>query len=391
MSAQLSSRAAPAVAPPRVIHLVDNLDTTAVETWLVRMLRYAVENGVAVDWTFYDTLGKPGALDRQAHDLGAKVVHSPAPLSSKRAFVAALRAELRRGGYQVLHAHHDLVSAVYLLAAWGLPIEKRIVHVHNADESMLTPSAVKQAVLRPLFRTLCLSRADLIVGNSNHSLDTFLAGRQRRPGRDLVHHIGIDPGPFANSAADRSAFRRAQNLPDDARLVLFAGRLVPEKNPVFAVDVVAEMRRQDARVVGVFAGSGSLEGDVRRRAAERGVAGAMRYLGWRGDVADVMNCCDLFILPHPERPMEGFGIAVVEAQLAGLRLLLSLGIADDPLLPTAAVRRLSLDRTPQEWAAAAMELLAEPAPSWPATLAAFERSPMAMDRALRALLALHRQ
>ena len=47
--------------------------------------------------------------------------------------------------------------------------------------------------------------------------------------------------------------------------------------------------------------------------------------------------------------------------------------------------------SPQEWAAAAMELLAEPAPSWPATLAAFERSPMAMDRALRALLALHRQ
>lgn len=240
-------------APPRVIHLVDNLDNTSVETWLVRMLRHATESGIAVDWTFYDTIGKPGALDQQARELGGKVVHSPVPLSSKRAFVAALRSELRRGDYQVLHAHHDLVSAVYLVAAYGLPIKKRIVHVHNADESMLTPSAVKQTVLRPLFRGLCLSQADLIIGNSNHSLDTFLAGRDRRAGRDIVHCLGIDPGPFTQSTADRSAFRRAHNLPDDARIVLFAGRLVPEKNPVFAVDVIAEMRRRDLRVAGVFA------------------------------------------------------------------------------------------------------------------------------------------
>jgi glycosyltransferase EpsF len=355
----------------------------------LRMLRHAVDNKFSVDWTFYCTSDKAKALDHRAKELGAAVVHSPVPLDSKWSFLQALRFELRRGGYDVLHAHHDLVSAVYLLAAYGLPIKRRIVHVHNADECMLTPSALKQGVYRWIFRRLCLSLADHIVGNSNHSLETFIRRSKRREGRDTVHYLGVNPGPFVNATADRLAFRRALGLADESRVVLFAGRMVPEKNPVFAVDVIAGMRRNDPRVVGVFAGSGPLEHEVRDRAAALSVEPWLRYLGWRDDTANVMSCCDWFILPHPEHPMEGFGIAVVEAQLAGLRLLLSWGIADDPLLPTASVRRLSLHQSPNEWAEAAMELWSDPPPSPQAALTAFQKSPMAMDRAFRALMQLH--
>ena len=84
----------------------------------------------------------------------------------------------------------------------------------------------------------------------------------------------------------------------------------------------------------------------------------MRLLGWRDDLPEIMSCSDWFILPHPEHPVEGFGLAVVEAQLAGLRMLLSRGIPDDPLLSTASFRRLALSEGPKVWAKAAMELLA---------------------------------
>ena len=102
-----------------------------------------------------------------------------------------------------------------------------------------------------------------------------------------------------------------------------------------------------------------------------------------------MSSADLFILPRPERPMEGFGLAVVEAQLAGLRMLLSEGIPNDPLLPTASYRRLPLAAGADEWAKAGMELMASPAKSRAAVLAALERSPMQMDHALGELLKLH--
>ena len=80
---------------------------------------------------------------------------------------------------------------------------------------------------------------------------------------------------------------------------------------------------------------------------------------------------------------------IVEAELAGLRLLLSRGVADDPLLPSAAYRRLSLAAGPTAWADAAIALLDEPAPSTERALAELAASPMNMDRAHDALCRLH--
>jgi glycosyltransferase involved in cell wall biosynthesis len=375
-------------APPRVIHVVASLDKAAVENWLVRMLDYAVKIDTPVDWTFYCTDGA-GALDERACALGARVVYSPVPIGAKLDFMQTLRSHLYLNRYDVLHSHHDLISGVYLLAATRLPIERRIVHVHNADESLPTPSAIKQSIFRPGLRRICLTLADKIVANSNHCLDTFLAGRKRRTEKDVVHYYGIDPEPLINAKPDRAGFRRQHGFAEDARIVLFAGRMVPEKNPVFAVDVIAQMRQMDPRVVGIFAGSGSLEDAVRARAIALDIEGWIRCLGWRSDVPELMAGCDWFILPHPERPIEGFGMAIVEAQLAGQRLLLSLGVADDPLLPTASLRQLSLAAGAEAWAQAAIALSNEPAPSRQAALAALKASAMDMDFALTDLLGLY--
>jgi glycosyltransferase involved in cell wall biosynthesis len=366
----------------KVLHVVEALDRGAVENWLVHMLRHAHRSDVVVDWTFYCILDREGVLEEAARGFDARVVRSPVSLGRPVDFIRALRAELKRGGYDVLHCHHDLVSALYLTASTGLPLHRRIVHVHNADQTLPTPSVWKQRVYRPLLRRTCLALADRIVGISNHTLDTFLAGRARRPGRDLVHYYGVDPAPFGAPPPDRAAFRRQLGMPEDALILLFAGRVVPEKNPVFAVDVVAALRRAGLRAVAVFAGAGSQEPAVLARAKELGVAYAVHMLGWSNDLPHIMRCADWFILPRPERPPEGFGLAVVEAQLAGLRLLLSRGILDDPLLPTAVFRRLPLADPPRVWAEAAIDMLEGPPPSQEQALAAFRASPMDMDRAL---------
>lgn len=373
---------------PRVLHIINNLDICSVEVWLLQMLAHARQRGLALDWTFYCAVGQRGQRDALARELGANIVYTPVPLGQKLAFARALRAEVSRGGYNVLHSHHDLVSGLYLAACAGLKL-KSIVHVHNADESVLTPSRVKQALLKPALRRTCLTLADTIAANSQHSLDTFLVGRTPRVGRDLVHYLGIDPTPFIAAQGDRARFRRDLGLLETAPLMLFAGRMTPEKNPVFVIDVLAALRARTPEVVCLFAGTGSLEEAVRARASELGQEEAVRYLGWRDDIPQIMAACDWFILPHPEEPPEGFGIAVVEAQLAGLRLLLSLGIKDDPLLPTACERRLSLSDSPEVWAQAALDLWDTPAPSREAALEAFHASPMDMDFALGDMMRLY--
>jgi glycosyltransferase involved in cell wall biosynthesis len=375
---------------PKVLHVVENLDRGAVENWLVRMLQHAARRGTKLAWTFYCTLPLKGALEDEALAAGARVAYAPVTVSSSRQFIAALRQELQSGGYDVLHCHHDLMSAVYLLSALGTPVGRRIVHVHNADEALPTPSIIKQRLLREPMRRTCLALADRIVGISHHTLDTFLAGRSRRKGRDSVHYYGVNSVPHTAEADDRLRFRRELGFADDALVFLFGGRLVPEKNSIFVPDIFASLQRMEPRAVCVFAGAGSQEGAVLARTRALGVESATRLLGWRTDLARIMSCSDWFVLPRPEAPMEGFGLAVLEAQLAGLRMLLSRGIPDDPLLPTARYRRLALAAGPDAWARAAIELLQEPAPSQQAAIDALAQSPMDMDFALEDLLGLYR-
>ncbi len=103
-----------------VFHIIESLNRGAVENWLVRTLKHAMRCGGQTDWTFYCTLGRPGALDDTALAAGARIVYSPVPLANKIAFIGALRKELIRVKPDVMHCHHDLVSAVYLVAATGL-------------------------------------------------------------------------------------------------------------------------------------------------------------------------------------------------------------------------------------------------------------------------------
>jgi glycosyltransferase involved in cell wall biosynthesis len=373
----------------KVLHVVENLDRKATEAWLIRMLRHARKKGIELDWTFYCTLGKPGDMDDEARELGARVVHSPSPLGEKRAFMSGLRSEVVRGNYDVMHSHHDLVSAVYLVATQGTSLQRRIVHIHNSADALPSRAGLKQDVLKGMMREICLITADRIVGNSNNSLNTFLNGRARRNGRDVVHYCGVDAAPFAGSAPDRAAFRRSLNLPGNSRILLFAGRMVPEKDPLFAVDVLAQMRRNNSSVAGVFVGAGPLSDAVSDRIARLGLADCFRDMGWRPDVAGIMSCSDCFIQPGPEEPMEGLGLAVVEAQLAGLPLLFSLGIPDDALLPSASFRRVPRAAGANAWAEAALSLIDSPEPSRETALRELKSSPFDMDFALNDLLRLH--
>jgi glycosyltransferase involved in cell wall biosynthesis len=352
------------------------------------MLRFAVESGEQVDWTFYCALGRRGEMDDQVISLGAKVVHSPVPLSSTLAFMRALRSEIKRGGYDTIHAHHDLVSGVYLLASAGLPVRRRIVHVHNVVDGVPTPSRLKASVYRTLLRRVCLTSADRIAGVSRSALDNFLK-RPRRPGRDVVCYCAVDARPFQSASAKRDAFRTEHGLDPAADILVFAGRMVPEKEPLFAVEVLAEMVKRKSAVAGVFVGSGPMSDSVIERAKSLGLDGAFRFLGWRKDVADVLTCCDLFILPGPETPPEGLGLAVVEAQLAGLHLLFSNGIPDDALLMVASYRRLPLAAGAPAWAEAGLDLLGSPRPSRLDALTVVRESPFDLRRGLTALLDLY--
>ena len=306
----------------------------------------------------------------------------------------ALRRVVREGDYDIVHSHHDVLSAVYLVAIAGLPVQRRIVHIHNADMSIPTSSHAKARMLRDPMRRLCLLLSDRIVGISKYTLSHFLGGIAPHTTRDVVLYYGVDTRPFRDSQVDRSAWREKQNLPSNARLLLFAGRLTTYKNPLFVVDVLARLLSSDPPIFAVFAGTGPLDDAIRSRANHLGVADRIRLLGWCEDTAALMRAADVFVFPRLEQEtadvgLEGLGLVVVEAQAAGLPMLLSRGIPEDAVVNPQLCEILSLSLGASEWARLVLEILERPPVNRSAAVEIVNESYFSLRAGFRSLMALH--
>jgi glycosyltransferase involved in cell wall biosynthesis len=64
----------------------------------------------------------------------------------------------------------------------------------------------------------------------------------------------------------------------------------------------------------VFVGKGDLDVDLRAEALQIEANGKVKFLGWRDDVAEIMQIFDIFVLPSLN---EGMGRVLVEAMAAG--------------------------------------------------------------------------
>jgi glycosyltransferase involved in cell wall biosynthesis len=372
----------------RVCHIVESLDHGAVENWLVRSFEVARSIAADVDWTFCCILPRPGRLDDRVRALGGTVIHSPHELSSTAKFTASLRAQLRKLNFDVLHCHHDFLSAIYLVSSVGLPIKQRIVHVHNTDES-LPVSPWKQRLLLKPFRSICLALADQIVGISNDTLDQFLRNRPRRPNRDSVLYYGVDLEPIRSARYEPAGFRKSINLPADAKVVLFLGRMAPLKNPLYVIDVLQELLKRVPNTYAVFAGTGELTSTVKNMATQLGIAERIRLLGWRDDAAYLMKNSDLFLFPRLESPREGLGLVVVESQAAGLPMLTTLGITADAIVNRRLVAQLPLDAGREAWAQQAQQMMNAPSKDFERALSCVEDSRFNMRDSVQELLKLY--
>ncbi|MEO7402304.1 MAG: glycosyltransferase [Burkholderiales bacterium] len=364
------------------------MNDQAVENWLFRIMRDSRTTHPDYHWTFYCTHPVAGRLDDSLRHLGADVILSPVPIGRKREFVSAMRRTINAGGYDIMHAHHDIVSALYLLAGTGTCLKRRIVHVHNTSMSLPTPSGIKQKIAWEPMRRTCLALSDRIVGISKAALASMILGPPVTP-RDVVVYYGIDTSKFKKPKREREAILEDIGVPCDARVILFAGRMTEYKNPRFVLDVLSEVLLDCPNAIAVFAGIGPETETVATLATARGLKDHIRMVGFRDDLPELMLASDVLLWPGQEVPMEGLGLGIVEAQAAGLPLVMSLSVPDDAIVIAEMVSVVPLARGKVEWAKATVAKLTEPQIDRAEALRRVEASPFSLSAGTANVMALY--
>lgn len=152
--------------------------------------------------------------------------------------------------------------------------------------------------------------------------ELILASRGHKVRRGIwVAPMGVDCDLFTPARRSPQSRRRLLDLVhggEDSTVLLYAGRLAPEKNLSLLMDTIARLDPAIYRLA--IAGTGILLDSLRRECTTRELR-HVAFLGHMTDresLADYFASADIFIHPNPREP---FGIAPLEALSAGLALV----------------------------------------------------------------------
>ncbi len=130
---------------------------------------------------------------------------------------------------------------------------------------------------------------------------------------EYVPGVGVPLEKFERPVVGRTEKRRACGVPEKAFLLLMVGELIPRKNQMTVLEVLARLK--DKQVHCVFCGQGELDGALKAKTRTLGLEEQVHFLGFRYDLPDIYGMADLFIFPTLH---EGLPVALMEAMTAGL-------------------------------------------------------------------------
>ncbi|MFG2955988.1 D-inositol-3-phosphate glycosyltransferase [Streptomyces sp. NPDC048291] len=236
----------------------------------------------------------------------------------------------RPGHYDLVHSHYWLSGHVGWLAAqrWGVPLVHAMHTMAKVKNASLADGDTPEPAARVIGETQIVAAADRLIANTAEEADELVRHYSADPAKVAVVHPGVNLDRF-RPADGRKAARARLDLPQDALIPLFAGRIQPLKAPDVLLRAVAvlldgrpELRsRIVVPIVGGPSGSGLAKPEgLQKLAARLGVADVVRFRPPVGQeqLADWFRAASVLVMPSYS---ESFGLVAIEAQAAGTPVL----------------------------------------------------------------------
>lgn len=167
----------------------------------------------------------------------------------------------------------------------------------------------------------------------------------------VVIRNGIDFRRFQCISKTREEMRDALGIPQRTFIVGHVGRMVEQKNHSFLIDVFAELCKQKENAFLFMVGAGDLKVQIIEKLDSLNLKGKYLILSHRSDIPQLMRAMDVFVFPSL---YEGFSIALIEAQVSGLRCVVSDSVNKESF-QTKLVVPMSLESPPSQWCDAILD------------------------------------
>ena len=227
----------------------------------------------------------------------------------------ALKKTLQRQQPDILHTWLFAANSYGRMAVKHLPSSQKRPKVIVSERCI---DSWKSNWQHKVDRSL-LPQTSLLVGNSQGVIDFY---REKGVPESILRvvHNGI---PSANSTVcetTRCQLFKEQNLPENARLIAFVGRLARQKRVEDLLWAVELLRQMNENVILLVIGDGPERAKLEQLAHKYTVTPNVRFLGHRNDVSKLLPLFEIFLLASD---FEGQSNSIMEAMSYGIPVIAS--------------------------------------------------------------------
>lgn len=247
---------------------------------------------------------------------------------------------LKDNKYPIMHAFDNTLNLFPMLLGRLAGIKVRISESISKGDKNEKKTLVKYA-LRPFSH---LFATDFMANSIDCGKWQFGKNAYKR-GKINIFKTVIDAEKNAFDFGLREKTREHFGWKDKV-VYGFIGRYVPQKNPLFLIDIFHEIAKRQNDAVLVMIGFGELEEEMLSKINTYGIQDKVQNLGRRDDIRKFYNAFDAFLLPSL---YEGMPVVGVEAQCCGLPIFFSKNITEETTVCNLA-HYIGLEESAGQWA-----------------------------------------
>lgn len=223
------------------------------------------------------------------------------------------------------------IGMAWRLAKLIRAVQPDIVHLHSRRGADLwggiaarlagTPCILSRRVDNPESRLQVALKYRLYdhVITISEGIRRVLLDEGLAPQRVTCVRSAVDAAPYL-IPVDRTAFRREFSLPEQAIVIGMVAQLIPRKGHRYLIEAIKSLRTSFPDVRVLLFGKGPLQAELENDIAQNGLAGIIRFTGFRNDLPQWLGGLD--ILAHPA-DMEGLGVSLLQASAAAVPIVTS--------------------------------------------------------------------
>lgn len=322
----------------RVLQVFASLDMGGAECRMMDVYRSIDRN--QFDFDFVTLQQGKQFFENEIRDLGGKVykLNSPRDIGIKQ-HIKELRACIRNGQYDAVHAHTSYHCGLVMYAAKKEGVPVRITHARTNDSIQ---NGIKTKAYIEFGRFLINRYSTNRLAISNES-GNFVFGNSEF---EVVPN-SIDLRKYNNIDDKQIGSLKDQlGICADEFAIGHVGRFDRFKNQRFVIDVFFEFLKTHADSRLILTGDGELRNELELYAKKLGIEDRVRFTGIRDDIPELMKCFNVLLFPSI---IEGLGGVVLEAQAAGIPAVISENVPISVDVGLDLVKQLSLNAPITDW------------------------------------------